>query len=192
MQPGKEPKERKLRTWKPIKSQMRCWWEKDSLFFPILQKLGGTQWDYSLKRGEKPQKPGIIFAQIEGFITGYSAEAPGINCTNCLGKSLKDRSNRHCQLRPSCSGHLKPLHCQELGLMTELPGVAPPLSPNDLLLATVTDHMLSPTHFLQPLLSHRSCTLINLFMWNNYFPSSKLERIKNTLFTNNAQFKSLP
>lgn len=50
---GKEPKERKLRTWKPIKPQMRCWWEKDSLFFPIQQKVGGTQWDHSLKRSKK-------------------------------------------------------------------------------------------------------------------------------------------
>lgn len=49
-------------------------------------------------------------------------------------------------------------------MVTELPGGAAPLSPNDSLLATVTDHMLSPTDFLQPLLSHPSRTLQHLLM----------------------------
>lgn len=111
------------------------------------------------KKKQKPQKPGIISVRIEGFTTGYSVEAPGINFLKCLGNFLKDRSNRHCQLRPP-----QTFHHQELGMVTELLEVAAPLSPNDLLLATVTDHMLSPTHFLQPLLSHPSCTLINLLM----------------------------
>lgn len=110
------------------------------------------------KRKQKTQKPGI-FVQVEGFTTGYSVEAPGINFLKCLGNSLKDSSNRHCQLRPP-----QTLHHQELGMVTELPGVAAPLSPNDLLLATVTDHMLSPTRFLQPLLSYPSRTLLNLLM----------------------------
>lgn len=66
------------------------------------------------------------------------------------------------------------------------------LPPNDFLLATVTDHTLSSTHFLRSLLSHHSRTPINMFTSNNYFPSCKLEYIKNMLSTNNAQFKSLP
>lgn len=61
--------------------------------------------------------------------------------------------------------------------------------PNDFLLATVTDPTLSPTHILQSLLSHHSRALINLFMWKNYFPGSKLECTENTLSTNNAHFK---
>lgn len=68
-----------------------------------LQKVQGIQWDYSLKISKKPQKPGIIFVQVEGFITGYSVEAPGTNCWKCFSNSLKDRSRG-----TASSDHLTP------------------------------------------------------------------------------------
>lgn len=44
---------------------------------------------------KKNQNPGIIFAQIVGFIAQYTVEATGINRSEGLGKSIDDRSNRH-------------------------------------------------------------------------------------------------
>lgn len=172
--------------------------KKDSLFFLVLQKLGGTQWNYRAPGLKKKTQQEIWFRAV-----------CGIRCTaHCRSWRYK-LLGRFRQIR-----RWRVQEAQVNRLSARTLQLRPPLNPPPLVDALRDAYCvtyvcsatfplmiyfwpLPPTtrrapRVLQPLLSRPSRALINLFVWNNYFPGSKLEYIKNTPSTNKARFKSLP